>query len=67
MQSRRGKDNAQTLFGVKQIPSVPQIRNILDLIAAQQLLRVFERVDQALQGGGYFKPYRCAAWGDNYE
>ena len=29
MHSRRGKDNAQTLFGVEQIPTTPQIRNIL--------------------------------------
>jgi hypothetical protein len=49
MQSRRGQDNAQTLFGLDQIPSVPQIRNILDQIAAQQLFGVFERVYRALQ------------------
>ena len=59
MQSRRGQDNAQTLFGLKQIPSVPQIRNILDQIGAQQLFGVFERVYRALQQGGYLKPYQC--------
>lgn len=40
-------------------PSVPQIRNILDQIAAQQLFGVFERVYQALQQGGYLKPFQC--------
>lgn len=59
MQSRHGKDNAQTLFGLEQIPSVPQIRNILDQIAAPQLFGVFERVYRALQQGGYLKPYQC--------
>lgn len=30
MQSRRGKDHAQTLFGLVQIPTMPQTRNILN-------------------------------------
>ena len=59
MQSRRGQDNAQTLFGLERIPSVPQIRNILDQIGAQPLFGVFERVYRALQQGGYLKPYQC--------
>jgi hypothetical protein len=58
MQSRRGKDNAQTLFGLAQIPSVPQIRNILDQIAAQQLFAVFEPVYQALHQGGYLQSFQ---------
>jgi hypothetical protein len=48
MQSRRGKDNAQTLFGVVKIPTMPQIRNILDGVAARELFGVFNRVYQAL-------------------
>jgi hypothetical protein len=48
MQSRSGKDNAQSLFGLDQIPSDPQIRNILDLIPANNLNVVFERVYQFL-------------------
>lgn len=59
MQSRRGKDNAQTLFGLVQIPTMPQMRNILDEIGARQLLAVFAWVYQALQRGGYLKPYQC--------
>jgi hypothetical protein len=59
MQSRRGKDNAQTLFGLGQIPTMPQLRNILDEIAARQLFGVFEWVYQALGRGGYLKPYHC--------
>lgn len=49
MQSRRGKDNAQTLFGLVQIPTMPQIRNILDKVAATQLFSMFEWVYQALK------------------
>jgi len=37
MHSRCGQDNAQSLFGLTQIPTTPQIRNILDEIAAREL------------------------------
>ncbi|MEX0270788.1 hypothetical protein AB3R30_16715 [Leptolyngbyaceae cyanobacterium UHCC 1019] len=43
-QSRCGKDNAQTLFGLGRIPTTPQIRNILDQLAATLVFGVFERV-----------------------
>jgi hypothetical protein len=57
-QSRQGKNNAQTLLGVIKIPSTPQIRNILDKISAQTLFVVFAWVYQALQKGGYLKPFQ---------
>jgi hypothetical protein len=41
MHSRYGQDNAQSLFGLMRIPTTPQIRNILDEIAANRLFRVF--------------------------
>ncbi|WP_442943261.1 hypothetical protein [Nostoc sp.] len=41
MHSRYGQDNAQSLFGLTRIPTTPQIRNILDKIAASGLFRVF--------------------------
>ena len=59
MQSRRGKDNAQTLFGLNQIPTMAQVRNILDKIVMEQMFAVFEWVYQALGRGGYLKPYQC--------
>jgi hypothetical protein len=59
MASRCGQDNAQTLFGLRQVPTVTQIRNILDQIAAVELFGIFNWVDQALQRGGYLKPYQC--------
>lgn len=36
-QSRFGQDNAQTLFGITQIPSDPQIRNVVDQVCARAL------------------------------
>jgi hypothetical protein len=58
MQSRRGKDNAQSLFGVETIPSSPQIRNVLDAVDAQGLFEVFFQVYAALRRGGYLQPYQ---------
>jgi hypothetical protein len=58
-QSRSGKDNAQTLFGVGLIPSTPQIRNILDQLGAATLFEVFQQVYRALRQGGYLQPYQC--------
>ncbi len=37
MESRQGKSNAQSLFGMINLPTVPQIRNIIDGIAATAL------------------------------
>ncbi len=63
MQSRSGKDNAQSLFGLEKIPSDQQIRNILDLITANSLNSVFEKVYQFLQLGKHLKSYErlCGA------
>lgn len=48
LNSREGHDNAQSLFGLDQIPSVEQLRNVLDLISPAPLFHVFERVYQTL-------------------
>jgi hypothetical protein len=58
MQSRRGKDNAQSLFGVENIPSSPQIRNLLDEVDAVGLFEVFFKVYAALVRGGYLQSYQ---------
>lgn len=50
LQASKGRDNAQTLFGVQQIPCDNQIRTLLDPIAPSHFdpifLEVFERLDQ---------------------
>ena len=48
LDSRNGRNNAQSLFGLKTIPSVAQIRNILDQIAAQGLFEVFVNIYRVL-------------------
>jgi hypothetical protein len=58
MESHQGKNNAQTLFGMLQVPTVPQIRNILDAMPATGLFGVFGCVYEALQRGGYLKSFQ---------
>ncbi|NJN49508.1 MAG: hypothetical protein HC805_06750 [Alkalinema sp. RL_2_19] len=57
MQSRQGKNNASQLFGLKQIPTNNQLRNILDQVSAASLFGVFEWVYQALSAKGWLKSY----------
>ena len=58
MQSRRGQDNAQSLFGLEQMPSSPQSRNLLDAVEAVGWFEVFSKVYAALKQGGYLQPYQ---------
>ena len=58
LNSRSGRDNAQSLFGLAQIPSVEQIRNILDPIAASSLSSVFVSVYRMLQSQGYLAGFQ---------
>ena len=57
LNSRQGRDNAQSLFGLDQIPSVEQLRNVLDLLSPKTLSLVFERIYQALLTQGYLTGY----------
>ncbi len=44
MKKKRGKDNAQSLFGLKKIPSDNQIRTLLDPIPATTVFGSFKTV-----------------------
>lgn len=57
LNSRSGQDNAQSLFGLTQIPSVEQIRHILDQLTASGLSSVFVSIYQALQAQGYLRRF----------
>lgn len=59
LNSRHGKDNAQSLFGLEQIPSVEQIRNILDRIPSSSLSGVFEQVYAQLHACGYLSRFEA--------
>ena len=57
LESREGRNNAESLFGLTQIPSLEQIRNILDQVAATNLFEIFDRIYQALEQQGYLKSF----------
>ncbi|MGK5092606.1 hypothetical protein WDW89_11415 [Deltaproteobacteria bacterium TL4] len=57
----QGKDNAQTLFEIEQIPSDPQIRNLLDPVAPGELHSVFSETFEELEQQGYLQEYRFFA------
>ena len=53
-----GKNNAQTLFGVHQIPSDNQIRHLLDATDPGQVTPLFSYLFQALHQAGVVETYR---------
>lgn len=57
MQRKQGRNNAASLFGVAQLPSDPQIRNLLDPIAPEHLRAAYWAIYEALQGGGYLRQH----------
>jgi hypothetical protein len=59
LQAAKGCNNALTLFGVTQIPSDNQIRNLLDPVPPSALLPVFATVVEALHAGGHLHAYRA--------
>jgi hypothetical protein len=61
MAGSKGKSNAQSLFGVHQIPSDNQIRDLLDPVAPQQVFPVFEEILQLLEQQGQLAGFRSVA------
>jgi len=50
MERHKGRNNAQSLFGVARIPSDPQIRNLLDTVAPEHLSEPFWTIlERAMQ------------------
>lgn len=57
LKSRKGRDNAQSLFKVPKIPTDNQIRNIIDPINAVALIEVFAQIYRKLKAKGYLKSF----------
>ena len=58
LEQREGRNNARSLFGVSQIPSDHQIRNLLDVVAPSCLAPVFWNTFQTLEQRGHLATYR---------
>jgi len=58
MQKQQGKNNALSLFGVHQIPSDNQIRNLLDPVPPDTLFGSMTTIGDELYRGGYLNGFR---------
>ena len=58
MKKRLGRDNAKSMFGVEDIPSDAQIRNLLDPVAPETLREPFWDIYRLLQASGHLESYR---------
>ena len=58
MLRRKGKNNAESLFGVREIPTDGQIRNLMDPVDPLSLGEPFWQVLAALQAGQQLEGYR---------
>ena len=58
LQVAKGCNNALTLFGIDQIPSDNQIRNLLDPVPPGAVSPVYAAVVEALHAGGQLEAYR---------
>lgn len=61
MEGRKGKSNAQSLFGVHQIPSDNHIRDLLDPVKPDEVFPVFEEILQVLEHHGQLEGFRAFA------
>ena len=73
MQKSKGKNNAQSLFGISEIPSDNQIRKLLDIVNPSLLFPVFSNIFKNLTESGCMEPFRsfegnllCALDGTQY-
>jgi hypothetical protein len=58
MQEREGRNNAKSLYGIKDIPSDGQIRNLLDAVNPSYLREPFWEIYNLLQDSGHLDDYR---------
>lgn len=58
MEKSKGRSNAQSLFGVHQIPSDNHIRNLLDLSQPEQIFPIFEQSLEMLEQEGHLDKFR---------
>ena len=58
MEGNKGKSNAQSWFGIHQIPSDNHIRDLLDSVSPDHIFPVFEDILQVLEVQGQLEGFR---------
>lgn len=61
MQKAHGKNNAQSIFGVHQIPSANQIRKLLDPVPPETVFPLLREIGDGRHQHGYLAPFRCVS------
>lgn len=59
MAETKGKNNAQALFGIQDIPTDNHIRDLLDAVPPQRVFPMFERVIAALDELGHLQAFHA--------
>ncbi|MHB8565458.1 MAG: ISNCY family transposase [Acidiferrobacteraceae bacterium] len=60
MEQTKGQNNAQTLFGLSQIPTDNCVRTMLDPVAPPHLFPLFTQIFEALNAGGHLDLFRVS-------
>ena len=58
MQKKKGKNNAQSLFGILDIPCHNQIKNLLDTVAPTYIYPVFSYIFNGLKNTGHLDTFK---------
>jgi len=58
MQQKKGKNNAQSLFGILNIPCHNQIKNLLDTVAPTHVYPVFSYIFNGLKNTGHLDTFK---------
>jgi hypothetical protein len=58
MQQEKGRNNANSLFGIHKIPTDAQIRNLLDPVPADTLFPLMSNIGNMLHDNGFLDSYR---------
>ena len=61
MKKAKGRCNAESLFGMQQVPSDNQIRSLLDPVAPSAVSPVFREIFERLERSGVLKSFRSYA------
>jgi len=59
MRQRKRNDNGRTLFGIEQMPSDNQLRNLLDPVTPDYLHEDYAWVIDEMEKAGHLGPFRC--------
>ena len=58
MQKKYGKSNAQSILGIHKLPSMNQVRNLLDPVSPTALYPLLQEISDGLYHNGYLDAFR---------